>query len=183
MRYATQGKRQGLQWTLTSILEDLDYADDLGLLVSRYQDIQQKTEQLNSTVNIGLKINTNRLRSCAWTPIQVNNKPLEDAENSHTWELKSPQLKTVTKTPTPGLAKLTKPLPCWNPHGDPLDLTSTLRSGSSTATSSASSCMDQNAWRHLWHQRENSKSFRPNAFDVYPQDILAKHHLERRAAQ
>ena len=65
MRYATQGKRQGLQWTLTSILEDLDYADDLGLLVSRYQDIQQKTEQLNSTVNIGLKMNTNRVRSCS----------------------------------------------------------------------------------------------------------------------
>ena len=45
-----------------------------------------------------------------------------------TWEARSPQLKTVTKTPTPGSAKPTKLLQCWN--GDPLDVTSTLRSGS-----------------------------------------------------
>ena len=29
MRCSTQGKRQGIQWTLTSVLEDLDYADDI----------------------------------------------------------------------------------------------------------------------------------------------------------
>ena len=94
--------------------------------------------------------------------------------NSHTWEARSPQPETVTKTPTPGSAKPTKLLQCWN--GDPLDVTSTLRSGSLTATTSAS-CMDQNAGRHMWHQRENWKP------PTYPQDILAKSHLKRKAAQ
>ena len=58
------------------------------------------------------------------------------------------------------ISKPTKLLQCWNPYRDPLDLTSRRRSGSST-TFSASSCMDQNAGRHLWHQEK-----RPNDFDV-----------------
>lgn len=56
MKNATEGKRQGLKWTLASILEDLDYADDLGLSSSRHQDIHQKTELLGATASkIGLK--------------------------------------------------------------------------------------------------------------------------------
>ena len=38
MRHVTQERRRGIQWSLTSMLEDLDYADDLGLLSSKYQD-------------------------------------------------------------------------------------------------------------------------------------------------
>ena len=85
MRNVTHVKRQGLQWTLPSILEDLDYADDLGLVASRHHAIKQKREQLNSTVNkIGLKINTkdsgptHKHHHC--NQILVNNKPLEDVE-------------------------------------------------------------------------------------------------------
>lgn len=44
-----KGKRQGLQWTLNSILQDLDYADDLGILSSINQNIKQKTELLSVT--------------------------------------------------------------------------------------------------------------------------------------
>ena len=44
MRRTTEGRRQGIQWTLTSLLDDLDYADDSRLLASRNQDIQQKTQ-------------------------------------------------------------------------------------------------------------------------------------------
>lgn len=63
MKNIKKGKRQGLQWTLTSILEDLDYADDLGLLSSRHQDIQQKTELLSATASkIGLKVNTKKTK-------------------------------------------------------------------------------------------------------------------------
>ena len=37
MQNVTDGERQGLQWSLTSTLEDLDYADDIGLLSNRHQ--------------------------------------------------------------------------------------------------------------------------------------------------
>lgn len=61
MKNTTYGKRQGIQWTLTSILEDLDYADDPSLLSSRHQDIQQKTELLGAAASkIGLKVNTKK---------------------------------------------------------------------------------------------------------------------------
>ncbi|KAH3857349.1 hypothetical protein DPMN_099956 [Dreissena polymorpha] len=42
MRRTTEGRRQGKQWTLTSLLDDLDYADDICLLANRNQIIQQK---------------------------------------------------------------------------------------------------------------------------------------------
>jgi len=35
MMSITHGIRQGLQWALNSVLKDLDYADDLGLVPSR----------------------------------------------------------------------------------------------------------------------------------------------------
>ena len=38
------GKRQRIQSTLTSVLEDVKYSDDLGLPSHRHQDMQQKTE-------------------------------------------------------------------------------------------------------------------------------------------
>ena len=79
------------------------------------------------------------------------------------------------------ISKPTKLLQCWNPYRDPLDLTSRLRSGSFTTPFSASSWMDQNAIRHLWHQKKMSP--KPNAFDVSSRSILAKRHLERRTAQ
>ncbi|XP_052261550.1 uncharacterized protein LOC127865671 [Dreissena polymorpha] len=66
MRRTTEGRRQGKQWTLTSLLDDLDYADDIGLLASRNQDIQQKTQQLKNT----------RLGD----PITINGQPLQDVD-------------------------------------------------------------------------------------------------------
>ena len=84
MRRVTQDKKQGIQWTLTSVLEDLDYADDLGLLSSRHQDIQHKTDCLSDTAStIGLKVNdrkTQVLRKNASTndPVTVSGRPLED---------------------------------------------------------------------------------------------------------
>ncbi|GFS14210.1 retrovirus-related Pol polyprotein from type-2 retrotransposable element R2DM [Elysia marginata] len=47
-----------IQWIITSVLEDLDYADDLGLLSHRYQDIQEKTDDL---CEIGSKIRLKNL--------------------------------------------------------------------------------------------------------------------------
>ena len=86
MRNVTDGRRQGLQWTLTSVLEDLDYADDLGLLSHRHQNIQQKTDLLNTTAStIGLRVNAKktqvlRLNSNNSEPISIEGRPLENVE-------------------------------------------------------------------------------------------------------
>ena len=59
----TSGVRRGIRWTLTSVLEDLDYADDIVLLAHRNQDMQDKTNALATTSgNLGLKINIKKTR-------------------------------------------------------------------------------------------------------------------------
>ena len=59
----TSSVRKGIRWTLTSVLEDLDYADDIVLLAQRHQDIQDKTNALATTAgNLGLKINIKKTR-------------------------------------------------------------------------------------------------------------------------
>ena len=46
------------------MLEDLDFADDIVLLSHHHRDIQNKTEDMNTTAKqIGLEINTKKLRS------------------------------------------------------------------------------------------------------------------------
>lgn len=86
MKNITQGKKQRLQWRLPSILEDLDYADDLGLLSSRHQNIQQKTELLSATANkIGFQVNTKktqvvRVKTTNSNPVLINSKSIEDVE-------------------------------------------------------------------------------------------------------
>ena len=63
LRQVTSGARRGMRWTLTSILEDLDYADDIVLLAHRHQDMQDKTNALATTSgNLGLKINIKKTR-------------------------------------------------------------------------------------------------------------------------
>ena len=46
MNRTTEGRRTGIRWKLTSVLEDLDFADDIALLSSRYVDIEDKTSRL-----------------------------------------------------------------------------------------------------------------------------------------
>ena len=46
MRKVTEGRRTGIRWNFTRVLEDLDFADDIALLASKYEHIQEKTEKL-----------------------------------------------------------------------------------------------------------------------------------------
>ena len=77
---------QGIQWTFTSILEDLDYADDLSLLASRHQDIQQKTNNLaKHAALIGLKVNTGKtkvlkINATVRESLSLEDKQLEEVE-------------------------------------------------------------------------------------------------------
>lgn len=43
----TTNVRRGLRGKLTTLLEDLDYADDIALLSSRHKDLQEKHSRLH----------------------------------------------------------------------------------------------------------------------------------------
>ena len=86
MHETTSEKKRGIRWTLAAVLEDLDYADDVGLLSSKHQDIQEKTNKFHSTAEtVGLKINikktkTMKINSRIEEPIKVVETPIEEVE-------------------------------------------------------------------------------------------------------
>ncbi|KAI0242278.1 hypothetical protein LSAT2_014268 [Lamellibrachia satsuma] len=54
---------RGIRWTLTSLLDDLDYADDIALLSHRHQDMQAKIDDMTRKAGeIGLKISTKKTK-------------------------------------------------------------------------------------------------------------------------
>ena len=62
MRTAFDRKR-GIQWTFTTSLEDLEFADDLALLLHRIQDMRDKTRALEvQGAKVGLKINATKTK-------------------------------------------------------------------------------------------------------------------------
>ena len=63
MRAVTNQKRNGIQWTLWSQLDDLDFADDLALLSHNHQQMQEKTSDLHHTsVQVGLTLNKQKTK-------------------------------------------------------------------------------------------------------------------------
>ena len=46
MRKASADKRRWIRWNLTTLLEDLDYADHTALLSSKFNDFHEKTGRL-----------------------------------------------------------------------------------------------------------------------------------------
>ena len=56
-------KRQGIQWSFTKQLEDLDFTDDRCLLAHHLQDLRSKTEALNETAKrVGLKVHPGKTK-------------------------------------------------------------------------------------------------------------------------
>ena len=86
MRNVTEDKARGLRWKFTSVLEDLDYADDIALLSSTFQHIQEKTCKLSDVAaHTGLKINSKktkimRLNNKCHDNVSVNNKDIEEVD-------------------------------------------------------------------------------------------------------
>ena len=87
MRTVTQGRRQGIRWTLSTVLEDLDNADDIGLISNKYQDAQQKSERLSKLANtLNLKVNTNktqvlRKNTRVNDPVMIDRRHLVEVED------------------------------------------------------------------------------------------------------
>ena len=86
MNTTTKGKQRDIRWTLSSMLEDLDFADDLALLSSKQKDMQDKTSELDSnSKKIGLKIHAGktkliRARNTTSKPVEIHGKEIEEVE-------------------------------------------------------------------------------------------------------
>lgn len=86
MRESTSDKKNGIRWRMENKLDDLDYADDLCLISSTYQHIQEKTTKLHETSrSLGLNINLKktkimRINAQNNNSVQVNREQLEDVE-------------------------------------------------------------------------------------------------------
>jgi hypothetical protein len=86
MRNTTADKARGIQWSLFSQLEDLDFADDLAILSTTHRHLQEKTDRLERFgKQTGLNINTSKTQVMFINPkqeedITVNGEPLETVE-------------------------------------------------------------------------------------------------------
>ena len=97
---AYEGKRLGLQWTLTQCLEDLDYADDLCLLTHRLVDMKEKGERLQETGGqVGLKINIQKTKEMRIGVRQQESLELHgECLSSRIWEASLVKLAELMKT-------------------------------------------------------------------------------------
>jgi len=61
---STEQRRNGIQWTLWTQLDDLDFADDLALLSHNHQHMQKITAIADTSAQVGLNIQGSTL--LAW---------------------------------------------------------------------------------------------------------------------
>lgn len=86
MRKTVGNKQRGIRWTITSLLEDLDFADDIALLSNNAEHLQRKTEDLSKYANqVGLKINKKKTKTMQLVPsptvITLDNEPLDEVDD------------------------------------------------------------------------------------------------------
>ena len=85
MRKTIGNKRRGIRWTLTSLLEDLDFADDVALVSSTRDQLQRKTWDLSlAAIRLGLNISSKKTKTMQLTetplPVELENENLEEVE-------------------------------------------------------------------------------------------------------
>lgn len=87
MRMTTADKRRGIQWNFTSVLEDLDFMDDIALLSSKFNELHDKTGRLTEeAARVGLKLNARKCKTLRTEhasnreSIVVNGEEVEDVE-------------------------------------------------------------------------------------------------------
>lgn len=82
MRTTTAGRRNGIQWSLTQQLEDLDFADDLALLSHSHAQMQDKTTTLNR-ISKQTGLNIHREKTKIMRINTGNNEPLTLENERH----------------------------------------------------------------------------------------------------
>ena len=54
----TADERRGIRWNLTTVLQNLDFADDIALLSLKFNDLREKSGRLTEeAARVGLKLN------------------------------------------------------------------------------------------------------------------------------
>ena len=87
MKTTTTGRNKGIQWTLWTQLEDLDFSDDLALLSHSHSQMQDKTTLLETTsAGIGLKISRKKtelmkMNTTANAPVTVGGETIKEVES------------------------------------------------------------------------------------------------------
>ena len=87
MRQTTSDRPRGIQWTLFSQIEDLDFADDLAVLSSTHRRLQEKTDRLvDFSKSTGLVVNSKKTEVMALSepphePITISGEPLRNVED------------------------------------------------------------------------------------------------------
>lgn len=87
MRKTVEGGKTGIRWNFMSVLEDLDFADDIALLSSTMQHLQQKTRKLEeNAAMVGLKLNDKKCKimktnSKSEDKLQVQRNDVEEVES------------------------------------------------------------------------------------------------------
>ena len=83
MKTETKGKRNGIQWTILTQLDELDFADDLALMSHSHRQMQDRTTYLaRISAQVGLKINKKK------TKILTLNTTFERPIMLEGWDLK-----------------------------------------------------------------------------------------------
>ena len=62
MRRTTESHGNGIRWNFTSMLEDLDFADDVFLVSSKYEHIQNSTFLISQNFSNFTKVNISKLQ-------------------------------------------------------------------------------------------------------------------------
>ena len=86
MKKSTLAGNTGIQWNLTNQLEDLDFADDIGLLSHSHDQMQRKTTAVvKNSASVGLNLNISKTKliktdTRATQPINVNLEDIEEVD-------------------------------------------------------------------------------------------------------
>ena len=81
MRRVTTGQRMGLRWNFTTTLEDLDFADDIALLSSRFSDLKKKTTGVEREAGrVGLKLSPLKCKTLRTKHAKSSEKVLLDGK-------------------------------------------------------------------------------------------------------
>ena len=85
MKYYLLTNAEESRWTLTSMIEDIDFADDISLLSSNSNHLQKKTNDLNLNARkIGLKTNKKKTKTMQFVQsppqITLENEILEEVD-------------------------------------------------------------------------------------------------------
>ena len=87
MKTTTTGRNNGIQWTLWTQLDDIDFADDLALLSHNHNQMQDKTTRLETTSgSTGLKISRKKtelmkINTTVSTPVTVGGEPIREVDS------------------------------------------------------------------------------------------------------